>query len=235
MGTRTVRGVSAFRPSDQTRGAIANSVLTAPSTGSHGTTSSTTVAASKGMGPPTMTLPLKLNDTSAYYNKPESSSDNDSIPPSLATPARHSPMIFPAISKRKHSALDDEASVSSYNSKRTRKSDSSGASALHGIKDLMAGISSSMHSGSLGLGQPRHHRRSSAERRIEATALLQEKEDLTIDQIVAFADLFEQTTSKADTYMALIRDDVRKLWVRKQLVELGFPMVGSSSTTTPEA
>jgi len=76
---------------------------------------------------------------------------------------------------------------------------------------MMAGISSSMGNGSL--GQPRHHRRSSAERRIKATALLQENEDLTADQIVAFADLFEQNTSKADTYMALIRDDVRKLYM----------------------
>jgi hypothetical protein len=54
-------------------------------------------------------------------------------------------------------------------------------------------------------------------------------EDLTVDQIVAFADLFEQNTSKADTYMALIHDDVQKLWVQKQLVELGFPMVAGGS------
>jgi hypothetical protein len=139
-------------------------------------------------------------------------------------------MIFPAISKRKHSALsDDAASVSLYASKRSRNSASSGASALHGIKDMMAGISSSMRNGSLGLGQPRHLRKSSAERRIEATTILQQKEDLPVDQIVAFADLFEQNTSKADTYMALIRDDVRKLWVQKQLVDLGFPMVAGGS------
>jgi hypothetical protein len=49
--------------------------------------------------------------------------------------------------------------------------------------------------------------------------------------MVAFADLFEQTTAKADTYMALIHDDVRKLWVQRQLVELGFPMIGSGSDT----
>jgi hypothetical protein len=107
-----------------------------------------------------------------------------------------------------------------------RKSASSGASELHGIKDMMAGISSSMCNGSL--GQPCHHWRSSAECRIEATALLQQKEDLTVDQMVAFADLFEQTMAKADTYMALVCDDVQKLWVQKQLVELGFPMAGSS-------
>jgi hypothetical protein len=215
-----MRGVSAFCPSDQTRGAVANSVLTAPTP-----SSSTVVATSRGMRPPTQaaTLPVNMNNV-PVHDRPESS-DDDSIPPS--TPVRPSSMIFSAISKRKHSALDDDASASSYSGKRTRKSASSGASALHSIKDMMAGISTSMHNGPL--GQPRHHRRSSAEHRIEATALLQEKEDLTVNQIVAFADLFEQNTLKADTYMALIRDDVRKLWVQKQLKELGFPMVGSGS------
>jgi hypothetical protein len=43
----------------------------------------------------------------------------------------------------------------------------------------------------------------------------------------AFADLFEQNTAKANTYMALIHVDVRKLWVQRQLVDLGFPVVGS--------
>jgi len=199
MGARTVRGISAFRPSDQTRGAIANSALIA--------SSSTAVAPSGEMEPPS---------TPAVNNAPVDNileSSDDDLPPSIP--------VLSTTSKRKLSALDDSASVTSYSSKRTRKSASSGASALHGIKDMMAGISTSMRNGPL--GQPRHHRRSSAERRIEATALLQQKEDLTIDQMVAFADLFEQTTAKADTYMALIRDDVRKLWVQKQLVELGFP------------
>jgi hypothetical protein len=77
---------------------------------------------------------------------------------------------------------------------------------LHGLKDVMADINMSMRNGPM--GQPRHHRRSSAEHRIEATALLQEREDLTADQAIAFADLFEQDTAKADTYMGLVRVDV---------------------------
>jgi hypothetical protein len=122
-------------------------------------------------------------------------------------------ILATGISKHKHSALDDDVLVSSSSSKQMCKSASSGASALHGIKDMMAGISSSMHNGPL--GQPHHLRKSSTECRIEATALLQEKEDLTVDQMVAFADLFEQTTVKADTHMALICDDVQKLWVQR--------------------
>jgi hypothetical protein len=89
---------------------------------------------------------------------------------------------------------------------------------------MMADINTSMRD-----GQPRRHRRSSAEHRIKATTLLQEREDLTADQIIAFADLFEQTTAKADTYMARVCADVRKLWVERQLVELGFPPFGSGA------
>jgi hypothetical protein len=94
---------------------------------------------------------------------------------------------------------------------------------------MMEGISLLMHNGLFGLGLACHHRRSSAEHRIKATTFLQGKENLTVDQIVAFADLFEQNTSKADIYMALICDDMQKLWVQKQLVELGFPMVAGGS------
>jgi hypothetical protein len=42
-------------------------------------------------------------------------------------------------------------------------------------------------------------------------ALLQKRKDLSGNQYIAFADLFEQTTSKANTYMALVCDDVQKL------------------------
>jgi hypothetical protein len=234
MGSRTVRGASAFRPSDQTFGAVANSKLTAPSGSGSTMTVQAATAKLEGMGPPGPTIPV---DDSLIDKPPPESSDDDSLPSSIPVrppAASGSSMIFSAISKRKRSALDDDDAIGSVSassfstgSKRTRTSAaSSGASALHGIKDMMAGISSSMRNGTL--GQPRQHRRSSAERRIEATALLQEKEDLTVDQIVAFADLFEQTTSKADTYMALIRDDVRKVWVQNQLAELGFPKVGGS-------
>jgi len=80
------------------------------------------------------------------------------------------------------------------------------------------------------MAQPRRHRRSSAERRIEATALLQNTETLTAEQAIAFADLFEQNTARADTYMALVRADVRKLWVQKQLQQMGFPGEGSGET-----
>jgi len=51
MGAHTVRGVSAFRPSNQTRGAVANSALTAPSS-----SAATVVATNRGMEPPTLAL-----------------------------------------------------------------------------------------------------------------------------------------------------------------------------------
>jgi hypothetical protein len=198
----STRGIHAFRPSDQTRGAILNTPLIA---------SNSSAATTGGMGPPT--LPA---------NEAPDTSDYEDTPPS--TPVQPPSSIFSSISKRKRLALDDDdgASTSSFSSKRSRQSATSSASALHGIKDMMAGISTRMQSGTL--GHPRQHRRSSAERRIDATALLQEREDLTADQVVAFADLFKQTTAKADTYISLIRDDVRKLWVERELGELGFPV-----------
>jgi len=195
----TVRGVHAFRPSEQTHGAIANIPFI-------------------GAGPTTSMRPPQA---------PDSSDDKLGIPPT--TPIRpFSTISSTANSKRRHSALDDDTSTSSY-SKRSCSSATSGAAALHSIKDAMTDINMSMRNGPL--GQPRHHRRSSAERRIEATALMQEREDLTADQAIAFADLFVQDTAKADTYMGLIRVDVRKLWIQRQLVKLGFPAIGSEVET----
>jgi len=131
MGARTVRGLSAFRPSDQTRGAIANSPLIASS-------SSPVVATGGGMEPPSTPA---VNDV---VNDIPDSSDDDLTP---SIPVQAPSMIS---SKRKHSTLDDGTSGTSYSSKRTRNSASSGVSALHGIKDMMAGISTSMHNGPLG-------------------------------------------------------------------------------------
>jgi hypothetical protein len=193
-----VRGMHAFRPSEQTRGAIANTPLIAPS--------SNTTTAAGGMGPP----------TTPAADAPELS-DDESVPV-------RPPSVLSSISKRRRSALEDDASTSSFGSKRTRRSASTSTSALRGIEDMMVDVGASIRSG---MSKTRHHRRSSAERRIEATALLQEKEDLSADQVIAFADLFEQTTAKADTYMALVREDARKLWVQRELAELGFPTVSS--------
>jgi len=92
---------------------------------------------------------------------------------------------------------------------------------LHGINGTLFDLHTTVRDGPL--SQPRHHRRSSAERRIEATALLQKTETLTADQAIAFANLFEQNTAQADTYMALVREDVRKLWVQRQLEKMGYP------------
>jgi hypothetical protein len=210
-----VRGVHAFRPSQQTRGAIANTTFIGADGGAVVANPSGSTAAAGAMGPP----PIRTN------NEPDSSDDEVGIPPT--TPIRPSSTISSTTtSKRRHSALEDDTSSTSY-SKRSRNSTTSGTAALHGLKDVMADINMSMRNGPM--GQPRHHRRSSAERRIEATALLQEREDLTADQAIAFADLFEQDTAKADTYMGLVRVDVRKLWVERQLVKLGFPTVGSEA------
>lgn len=53
---------------------------------------------------------------------------------------------------------------------------------------------------------------------------------LTAKQAIAFTDLFEQNTARADTYMALVHANVQKLWVQKQLQQMGFPGKGSGGT-----
>ena len=93
---------------------------------------------------------------------------------------------------------------------------------MHGIKDVIVNLNMFMHSGSL--DQPHCYRRFFVEYRIEVTALLQQREDLTTDQAIAFADIFEQDMAKADTYMELICVNVQKLWVWRELVKLGFPV-----------
>ena len=100
--------------------------------------------------------------------------------------------------------------------------------ALHGIGDVLRDFHGTLRDSPL--AQPHRHRRSSAERRIEAMALLQNTETLTAKQAITFADLFEQNTARADTYMALVHPDMRKLWVQKQLEQMGFPAVVSGET-----
>ena len=211
-----VRGTHAFRPSQQTYGAIANAASSSgPSNNAPGGASM----------PPPQSVPRDDPETS----------DEDAIPPPT-TPLRPSSVVSSSTSasKRKHSTLDEStstsfraSSTSSY-SKRQRNSTPNGAAALHGIGDALHDFHGTMRDGPM--TQPRRHRRSSAERRIEATALLQNTETLTAEEAIAFADLFEQNTARADTYMALVRADVRKLWVQKQLQQMGFPGEGSGET-----
>ena len=191
----TVRGAYAFRPSQRTHSAIANTAfIGVDSSALVANMSGGTAAAAGAMGPP----PLHTN------SRPDSSNNKLGIPP-MTPMCPSSTVSSVTTSKCRHSALRDKASSTTY-SKQSCNSSNGGVAALHGIKDVMLDIGMLMCDGLL--GQPHHHRRSSAECRIEATALLQEKEDLTTDQAITFADLFEQDTAKADTYMGLVCVDV---------------------------
>ena len=93
-----MKGLNAFRPSDQTRGAISNAPLVASS-------ESTAVGETGAMGPPSIRLPNATD-----------SSDDETGPSSLPV---QPPSVLSSISKRRHSALDDDdnASTSSFGSK----------------------------------------------------------------------------------------------------------------------
>jgi hypothetical protein len=60
--------------------------------------------------------------------------------------------------------------------------------------------------------------------------LLQEKETYLDDnRIVALVDLFQTDTGAADAYLALKRDNLRKLWIERRLTkDLGFPAISMS-------
>ena len=204
-----------FTPSQQMFGAIANAPFNGPDN-----------------NPPQM-LPPPIVST-AMPSRFDSGDEDPILPPS--TPAHPSSTVSSTSTtlKRKYSTLDDGASgsfrtssVGSYG-KRQRNSAPSGALALHGIGDALRDLHGVVHDGPM--SQPRHHRRSLAERRIEATALFQNTETLTAEQAIAFADLFEQNTARADTYLALVRANVCELWVQKQLESMGFPTAGSAVT-----
>jgi hypothetical protein len=192
-------------------GAIANAPYTGPSNAS----------GEQQMLPP-------LAPTATAFGSNHDSSDEDANPPPTTPIRPSSTASSTSISKRKYSALDDSTSGSirttstgSYG-KRQRNFAPNGTVALHGIGDALRDLHGAVRDGPLSQ-PPRRQRRSSAERRIEATTLLQNTETLTAEQVIAFADLFEQNTARADTYMALVRADVRKLWVQKQLTQMGFP------------
>lgn len=136
------------------------------------------------------------------------SSDKDIMPPPT-TPHHPSYVVSSSTSasKHKHSVLDEStltsfrASSTNLYSKQQCNSTPNSALVLHGIGDALCDFHGTMCKGPL--AQPCHHRRSSAECRIEVTALLQNTETLTAEQAIAITDLFEQSTAQADTYTAL--------------------------------
>ena len=161
-----VRGTHAFHPSEQCHGAIANTTFIGAND-SVPNPSGSTAAGVAAMGPP-----LHTNDG------PDSSDDDEvGLPPT--TPIRPSSTVSSATtSKRRRSVLGDDASTTTY-SKQSCNSATGGAAALHGIKNVMADFNLSVCNGPL--GQPCHHRRSSAEHMIEAMALLQQRENRSSD------------------------------------------------------
>jgi hypothetical protein len=68
---------------------------------------------------------------------------------------------------------------------------------------------------------------SSSDSRTKAQAIqrLHELEtNLDFDKLVALEDLINTNVLKAQTYLCLLEDEeIRKVWVRKRLTELGFP------------
>jgi hypothetical protein len=207
-----VKGTHAFRPSQQTVGAIAN----APYPG-------TSVSA--------MQPPQTSSLTHSGLEELDSSGDDGAQPP----PTLHNvPSSVISVSthtsstKRKYSAVGDSgdgsvksSAVVSTGSKKQRAV--TGAVALNGIKDALEAFNVTIRTGLSQTTKPSGAEDPNMLKASAITRVQEEEGHLDVDRVVALVDLFQLNTSAAVTYMALGRKDVRQAWIEKKLVELGFP------------
>lgn len=205
-----IRGTHAFRPLQQSFGAVANQPFTSGSN---------------------MTTP---RDTGIDFTGGNSSDDERAalpIPPS--TPQQPTTSTSPSISsfascqsKRKHSVLDDGDSMSirSLTSSQGKRQRNTGVSALYSLGtkvDKMSDIfANSFTQESKTRSRPDH----SPLRRAKAAKSFQRLErGLTNEQKVAIMDLFETNTAAADMFLAVDEDDegLRWAWLSNKLVQMG--------------
>jgi hypothetical protein len=129
--------------------------------------------------------------------------------------------------KCKESALSAAQSISS-GSKRQHTS-VTGVIILNGIKESLDTFNTAFRQSIL--TQPEcSHADTSPEHQSKAMESLQEREtDIDAPCIVALLDLFQANTASVDTYLAIKQDEVRLLWIERQLMkDLGFPAMSMS-------
>lgn len=221
------RGTHAFRPSQQTFGAVANQ--SGPS-GQSSPGPAATPSTAKDMNHQTIDNEQSLCDSIAHETMDAPPSVRP--PPSIASVPNSINSFNSRQSKRKHSALGEEDSpaVSATSSeKRQRASGSSALVALQRQMDQMsARFTTSMDSDAIQHAAAREsrHRDRSPQRRARAGARMQKLEKgLTNDQMVALLDLFETNTASADMYLSLEEDNagLRWAWISNKLKQMGHP------------
>jgi hypothetical protein len=204
-----VRGTHAFRPSDQTFGAIANQATSSNN-----------------------------NDDIDKDNSSTHSDDNElAVPPStpLRPPVSNSSTSVNSFasrqSKRKFSALGDGDSTSIPSGSRVSSQDkrqrNTGASALVALNAKMDMMNNTFETGFTQEAKARARRDKSPQRRAQAVKTFSrlEKKNLTNDQKVAMLDLFEVNTAVADIFLAMDEEDagLRRAWISNKLVGVGHP------------
>jgi len=218
------RGAHVFRPSQQTQG-VASSLLPPPIRNDVDDEAETDSASGDEQ------LPAAPLATSRQL--PPIATNV----PTLRSTASTSVTGSSGRSKRKRSALDDEQSGSRRSSLLTsasherKKRGPSATVALHGLKEGLDLMNDNLSVLVKGVGPPVVD--TSPERRTKAMEKIQKDEpNLDLARLTALVDLFKQDTTAADTYLALFREDVRRYWVEKQLIEsLGFPALSPMDLT----
>ena len=222
-----VRGTHAFRPSDQTFGAIVNQPTSSNS----------------NMPPPAPRGDIDEDDAAINSDDNEQVAPLSSPPrPPISTSSTSVNSFASRQSKRKHSALGDGDSASIPSGSRVSSQDkrqrNTGASALVALSAKMDRMNDTFETGFAHDAKARAHRDKSPQHRAQAVKAFSrlEKKNLTNDQKVAMLDLFEVNTAVADIFLAMDEEDagLRRAWILNKLAGMGHPPlaeVAEMSTT----
>jgi hypothetical protein len=175
-----------------------------------------------------------------FHDDTELSSNNNMNPPPPSSPQAISSAVSAStsVSKCKISALGDgnsqsSAALTTTTSQSKKACTATGTVALNRIKDALNAFNATIQDT---LTQPEPKRTDAevasmvaSKARVDAITHVQAEENhLSVDQVIALVDLFETNVPSVVTYIALVCKDVQAAWLKKKLVELGFPAKNNS-------
>jgi len=130
-------------------------------------------------------------------------------------------MSSPLVRLSKRAAIDADNDTSSGSDKQRRVSETS--LALNKIGDGITASNDIAHADLTQRQQRQQPRNTTPERRQRAFSELQRlNPNWTPDELVAMIDLFRTDPAAGDTFLSIEQEDIRSLWVRKQLAVLGY-------------
>ena len=248
-----IRGNNAFRPSQQTFGAVVNTPadgLSSPSPDGSQAQPTTTLLASSTLPPPaasssSMPPPRALSSlphpASSIPDFDDDDDDEIAIPPSTPALPPTSPALPPtsvagsivqsqssSSTKRKFSAQGDHMSTSS--SGKRQRSAGGGAAALQslsqGVNVFNSQFGAFIDAARKGRSERQERQEPSPERRAKAQDIVQEDHSsyLNPEQVVLICDVIETNTRAADTFLNYKKFEYRRAWVEMQLKHAGHQL-----------